>query len=158
MATISTLIDNTSGTTPTAPRYGRKPVFVENSFTWAEALAAKGSALAAADIVQAIQVPPNHAVLMAGLEVTTASDDTTLTLLLGVTGVDVDRWVSAGDGTTGGYAAAATTAGQPVFVGSTADTIDVEVDALTGTLDDGAVRVWAYLLPIDAVSLATSAN
>lgn len=125
---------------------------------FAEALAEKGSALAADDIIEAIAVPAGTAVLAAGIEKMTADDSTTLTLHLGITTTvgtataDIDEYVVSFD-----FQAAAVGAYSPaldavpgVVVSSGVITLDVELATLTGTLTEGKCRVWAILCPIGA--------
>ena len=147
MATVTTLAGGaTSGRTA-----GSVPYLVDMTIDFAAAASAKGSALAAADIIECINVPANTVVLTAGLEVVTAlageSSDTRL--LLGVTGGDVDAFVASWDATAaaaGAYAPAAATV--PVVFGS-ADTIDLEIDAATTAPTGGVLRVWAVMMDID---------
>lgn len=147
MATVSTLKGGaTAGRTA-----GSVPYLVDMTIDFAAAATAKGSALAAADIIECVNVPANTVVLTAGLEVVTAlageSSDTRL--LLGVTGGDVDAFVASWDATAaaaGAYAPAAATV--PVVFGS-ADTIDLEIDAATTAPTGGVLRVWAVMMDID---------
>lgn len=131
---------------------GKKPYFVEVEIDLAAAATAKGSALAANDVIECISVPANSAVLWAGTEITTApAGGTSCTFDLGVTGGDVDAFVDGGavtSATAGTYAAMASTAA-PIAFGS-ADTVDM---LLLGTTPDtsGKIRVFAYLMDIDSV-------
>ena len=143
MATVDLSIAQTGNT----PR-GRKPYYVQNSVNFATAATSKGTALAAADIIQAITVPANTLILHAGFEVTTAhagtSTDTAFDF--GVTGVDADNFVDAFDfdgASVGDFAASAE--GGPVMVG-TSDTIDLEIQAMTGTTTGGSLRMFAILV------------
>ena len=156
MATVTTLAGGaTSGRTA-----GSVPYLVDMTIDFAAAAAAKESALAAADIIECINVPANTVVLTAGLEVVTAlageSSDTRL--LLGVTGGDVDAFVASWDATAaaaGAYAPAAATV--PVVFGS-ADTIDLEIDAATTAPTGGVLRVWAVMMDIDGRIAAESVD
>jgi hypothetical protein len=147
MATVTALKGGaTAGRTA-----GSVPYLVSVEVDFAAAATAKGSALAAADIIEAINVPANTVALTAGIEVISAlvgeSSDTRL--LLGVTGGDVDAFVASWDATAavaGAYAPAATTV--PV-VFAAADTIDLEIDAATTAPTAGVVRVWAVLMDVD---------
>jgi hypothetical protein len=139
---------------------GSVPYLVDMTIDFAAAASAKGSALAAADIIECINVPANTVVLTAGLEVVTAlageSSDTRL--LLGVTGGDVDAFVASWDATAaaaGAYAPAAATV--PVVFGS-ADTIDLEIDAATTAPTGGVLRVWAVMMDIDGRIAAESVD
>lgn len=131
---------------------GRKPYLVEVEIDLAAAATAKGSALAANDVIECITVGANTAVLFAGAEVTTApAGGTACTADLGITGGDVDAFV---DGMTvtgasaGDYAALANTA-VPIVV-TASDTIDL---LLLGTTPDtsGKIRVYACLMDVDGI-------
>ena len=140
---------------------GRMPYFKEVLIDFAAAATAKGSALAAADVIEAISVPANTLILNAGLEVITAaggeSNDNTLDL--GVTGVDADVFVDGFDldaAAAGAYAQNAA-AFQPVVIGS-ADTIDLLIATATTAPTSGIVRVWAVLRDIDARKTAAEVD
>jgi len=129
------------------------PYFVEREIDFAAAATAKGSVLAAADVIEAIDVPANTVVLNAGLEVTVAaggeSNDNTLDV--GITGVDADCFVDGFDldaAAAGAYAQNAA-AYQPLVV-ATADTIDVLIATATTAPTSGKIRVWALMCNIDA--------
>lgn len=146
MATIDLAGGATAGRTA-----GSVPYLVDVEIDFAAAATAKGSPLAAADIIEAIDVPANTVVLTAGLEVITAlgGESADTRLLLGVTGGDVDAFVASWDATAsaaGAYAPAATTV--PV-VFATADTIDLEIDAATTAPTSGVLRAWAVMMDID---------
>lgn len=147
MATVTTL----AGGASTFRTAGSVPYLVDVSVDFAAAATAKGSALAAADIIEALNVPANTVVLAAGMEITTAlgGESANTRLLLGVTGGDVDAFVASWDATAsvaGDYAPAAATV--PV-VFAAADTIDIEIDAATTAPTSGVVRVWAVMMDID---------
>ena len=129
------------------------PYFVEREIDWAVAATTKASALAAADVIEAIDVPANTMVLNAGIEVTAVatgeSNDNTLDL--GITGVDADAFVDGFDldaAAAGAYAQNAA-AFQPLIVGA-ADTIDLLIATATTAPTGGKVRVWAVLCDIGA--------
>lgn len=148
MATITTLDPAVRGN----GARGRQPYVVQASIDFAAAATAKGSALAAADVIEAINVPANTLVLNAGVEVTTAPSGGTGTVLdLGVTGVDPDVFVDgfAFDSASAGDYAQNAAAFQPLVVGSAADTLDVLVQAATTVSTAGVVRVWAVLVDVD---------
>ena len=155
MATVTSLAKAVGG----KGNPGRKPYFVEVEIDLAEAATAKGSALAANDIIQAITVGTNTAVMFAGMEITSApAGGTSCTADLGITGGDVDAFV---DGFTvtgasaGSYSVLANTAA-PIIV-TTSDTIDV---LLLGTTPDtsGKIRVFAYLMDVDSIGNDKGAN
>jgi hypothetical protein len=143
-----------TGTTPS-----RSPYFVEANIDLAAAVAAKGGVLEADEIIQAITVPANTVILTAGFEVTTSVDAAAdgNTVNLGVTGLDVTRFVSAFDidddsaalSSGVGYATQADGT-SPVVIGATADTIDLELQATSTAPTEGVIRVFAILMDIDA--------
>lgn len=149
MATVTSLANAEGGLGNPGP----KPYFVEVTIDLAAAATAKGSALAAADIIEAITVGGPTAVLMAGMEcVTTPSGGTGTVLDLGITGGDVDRFVDGfafDSATAGDYATGANT-GVP-FIMSADDTIDVLIQAATTVSTAGEVRVFAWLIPVDGI-------
>jgi hypothetical protein len=148
MATITTLAAGaTAGRTA-----GSVPYLVDKVIDFAAAATAKGSALAAADVIECISVPANTVVLNAGFEITTVlggeSNDTTFDL---GTGVDADVFVDGFDAdaaAAGAYAQNAA-AFQPIVVGATADTIDLTIATATTAPTSGAARVWAVLMNVD---------
>lgn len=156
MATVTTL----AGGSVDGFTAGRMPYFKEVLIDFAAAATAKGSALAAADVIEAISVPANTMILNAGLEVITAaggeSSDNALDL---GTGVDVDVFVDGFDldaAAAGAYAQNAA-AFQPIIVG-TADTIDVLIQAATTAPTSGVIRVFAVLMDIDARKTAAEVD
>jgi hypothetical protein len=136
------------------------PYFKEVLVDFAAAATAKGSALAAADVIEAISVPANSMILNAGLEVITVaggeSNDTTVDL---GTATDADNFVDGFDldaAAAGAYAQNAA-AFQPIVVG-TADTIDLTIATATTAPTSGVVRVWAVLIDIDARKTAAEVD
>ncbi len=139
---------------------GRQPYLVEQSIDIAAAVTAKGSALEANEIIQAITVPANTMILTAGFEVTSAVTSADALMSLGVTGGDVDRFVAgfevdAADAPVGTYATMAD-GSAPVIIGSAADTIDLELDSITTAPSVGVLRVFALLLDVDAMGSMTA--
>ena len=145
-------VDKTGATSPTSVPSRknpgvRTPYLVENTID---------NSLfdpAAADIIQAIDVPAETLVLAAGLEVLTASSSS-VTFDLGITGStaghnDPDCWVDAYDATGTGHAPMDATDAAAMLVCKVADTIDI----LTAGAQDtaGKVRVWALLCDISGV-------
>jgi hypothetical protein len=125
---------------------------------FAEALVAKGSALASSDTIEALVIPAGTRILDAGIQCIVPDNSTTLTLDLGMTGGTVDHYVDGYDfaaAAAGDYSASdsnAIIAAQ--IVGATADTLDVLFATLTGTLSTGKMRVWAILADISYVNKA----
>ena len=138
----------------------RQVYMVEDLIDFAAAAAAKGSALAAADVIQALTVPAGTMILNAGMQVVTAAvgESSDLRLDLGVTGIDADVFVDGYD-----YAAAAVgawtqnpAAYQPIVIGAAADTIDILIQAATTAPTAGIVRVWAVLMDVTERGTAVS--
>lgn len=157
MATVTTL----AGGSVDGFTAGRMPYFKEVLIDFAAAATAKGSALAAADVIEAISVPANTMILNAGLEVITVaggeSNDTTVDL--GVTTTEPDNFVDGFDldaAAAGAYAQNAA-AFQPLVIGS-ADTIDLLIATATTAPTSGVVRVWAVLMDIDARKTAAEVD
>ena len=152
MATID--LSNGLGGAPRPVRsLTNMPYFVEKTIDFAAAATAKGTALAAADVIEVIDVPAGTMVLNAGLQVVTVatgeSNDNTLDL--GITGVDADAFVDGFDldaAAAGAYAQNAA-AFQPLIVDA-ADTIDLLITTATTAPTGGTVRVWAVLCDIGA--------
>lgn len=151
MATITSLTQSASATTTSTRYWKSTPVLHSVVIDFAEALVAKGSALAAADVIEAIRVPAGSYILQAGLQTIAVDDATTLTLDVG--SADPDLWVDGYDqaaAVAGAYAAlvgdgAAGAGAGPALLVTASDTIDVTLATLTGTLTVGKVRVWAII-------------
>ena len=157
MATVTTL----AGGKVDVFTAGRMPSFKEVWIDFAAAATAKGEALAAADVIQAISVPANTIILNAGLEVITVaggeSNDTTVDL--GVTTTEPDNFIDGFDldaAAAGAYAQNAA-AFQPLVIG-TADTIDLLIATATTAPTSGVVRVFAILMDIDARKTAAEVD
>jgi hypothetical protein len=152
MATID--LSNGLGGAPRPVRsLTNMPYFVEKTIDFAAAATAKGSALAAADVIEVIDVPAGTMVLNAGLQVITVAtgESADNTLDVGITGVDADAFVDGFDldaAAAGAYAQNAA-AYQPLVVG-TADTIDLLIATATTAPTGGTVRVWALMCDIGA--------
>lgn len=123
-------------------------VMVDYELNLATAATSKGSALAADDVIQVIDLPPATVVIAAGIEVITAqSGSSVLTFDLGVTGVEADNFVDGFDAVAAvaGDYAALPAAFQPIQIGNTADTLDVLIATLDTTNTGGKFRIWAIL-------------
>jgi hypothetical protein len=148
-------VDMSPGVTtlhPTRSGNTSLPYLVEVSVDFAAAAVVKGSALAAADVIECIDVPAGTLILNAGLEVTTAAagESADNAWDLGITGVDADVFVDGFDGdaaAAGDYAQNAA-AFQPIVIGAATDTIDLLIQAATTAPTSGVVRVWAVLMDI----------
>jgi hypothetical protein len=147
MATITTLSNAVGAATQPVRSIRNVPYVVENTISLAAAVTAKGSALAAADVIEALQIPAQSIVLAAGFEITSAVTGS-CTVSLGVTGVTAAAYVSAfgvtGSLSVGDYATPAT-AGYPI-VTKAADTLDLLLVTETTTLSAGSVRVFAVIV------------
>ena len=157
MATVTTL----AGGKVDGFTAGRMPYFKEVLIDFAAAATAKGSALASADVIEAISVPANTLILNAGLEVVTVaggeSNDTTVDL--GVTTTEPDIFIDGFDldaAAAGAYAQNAA-AFQPLVIG-TADTIDLLIATATTAPTSGVVRFFAILMDIDARKTAAEVD
>jgi hypothetical protein len=151
MATIDLATNLNGGGHPSRSGPTNLPYVVEKIITVAGAVAAKGGALAAADVIEAIDVPAGSVILNAGIQVITPGNADAATLDLGVTGVDADVFVDGFDavGAAAGAYAQNPAAYQPVVVGAN-DTIDVLLATLTGALTAGTFRVFAVLVDVSA--------
>jgi len=147
MATITTLSNAVGAGTQPSRSLRNMPYVVENTISWSAAVTAKGSALAAADVIEALQIPAQSIVLAAGFEITSAITGS-CTVSLGVTGVTAAAYVSAfgvtGSLSVGDYATPAT-AGYPI-VTKAADTLDLLLVTETTTLSAGSIRVFAVIV------------
>jgi hypothetical protein len=118
----------------------------------AEAVTAKGSALAQADVIEGIRVPANTAVVDVWAQKVGAftGTSTDLTFDIGITGGDVDKWVDGWDFDGAALNSFAT----PVGVGqsitlATSDTIDILFITQTGTVTGGKVRLFASCVDLN---------
>ena len=147
MATITTLSNAVGAGTHPSRSVRPMPYVVENTISLAAAVTAKGSALAATDVIEALQIPAQSIVLAAGYEVT-GTVTGSCTVSLGVTGVTAAAYVSAfavtGSTAVGTYATPAT-AGYPI-VSQAADTLDLLLVTETTTLSAGSIRVFAVIV------------
>ena len=147
MATITTLSNAVGAGLNPSRALRNMPYMVENTINFASAVTAKGSALAAADVIEALQIPAQSIVLAAGFEVLSAVTGS-CTVSLGVTGVTAAAYVSAFGVTSslsvGDYATPAT-AGYPIVTKS-ADTLDLLLVTETTTLSAGSIRVFALIV------------
>lgn len=146
------------GTTNRTRQDNNVPYLAEVYIDWAQALAAKGTALAASDTVEAISVPAGTVVLSAGLQCIVPDNATALTMDLGYTGGTVDHWVDGfdhGAASAGAYGFQVTSGiigDGPVAPQSSAQVISVLLATLTGTLSVGKTRVFAVLQDVNPAS------
>lgn len=155
MATVNMTTSPTVVKHPTLGGNVKHAYLVEYMLDWADAATAKGSALAAADVIEVIDIPAESIVLAAGFEVFTVAtgESADVALTLG-DGVDPNRWVDTFDLDAAAAGAHGTivvaTANPTIF--ATADTIDVVISAATTAPTGGKLRVYAVL--IDASNAA----
>ena len=134
-----------SGVGSHGERYGCWEAFIDI----ADVLTKKGSALAANDLIQVFDIPAQMNVLNGQLKIIEAVNASVCTLNLG-TDSDDDQWVSALDATSTGYGTAL--CANEYF--ATANTVDIDIASLTGTLSTGKIWVcvtWEYLGLIDSI-------
>jgi len=144
--------DNTTSPARGNSARGRQPYMIQHVLNFATAASDKGTALAANDVIPGLTIPANTLILSAGLEVTAAhagtSTDTDFDF--GITGGDLDNFVDGFDFDGASVGDYAFKAGQtPVLIGGTADTIDIEIQAMTGTTTGGKVRMFAVVMHVD---------
>lgn len=155
MATFDQATNINAGTHPVQTGQG---VFVlEASVDMAVVKAAKGSALVAGDIVQSIDVPANTMILAGAIEVTTAFDGSAdgTTWNLGVTGsggivTSFCNVVDLENSAAGSYFSTGTAGASGVFVTAAADTVDLEMQAVTTAPSTGVLRILVVCIPVDA--------
>ena len=138
--------DNTTSPARGMSGRGRQPYFIQHELNFATAVTDKGTALAANDVIPGLTIPANTVILHAGFEVTEAhaGTSTDVELDFGITGGDLDNCVDGFD-----FDAASVGAYAPVIVGGTSDTIDIEIQAMTGTTTGGKIRMFAVCMDID---------
>jgi len=151
MATISTFKVDARG----VGNPSRKPYMVQTTIDFGHA---DLDALSAGDFVEAITIPANTMVLTAGAEmiesVQSAADGNTVNLGFGT---DVDQYIAGADidddsailSSGIGYLTPAAEAGVPFFVGATADTLDLELQATSTAPNTGQIRIFAILMDVD---------
>lgn len=151
MATVSMATTGAAGRHPSRASNVKVPYLVEVEVDFADAATEKGSALAAADVIEVLTIPANTMLLAGGACVKEAMTGTStdLTLDIGVTGGDVDNLVDgfAYDGVAAGVYATVVGVNEPVFFASS-DTIDILIATQTGTLTGGVLRVFALLVDV----------
>ena len=128
----------------------RVPYLIGKEVNLATAVTTKGSALAQADVIEALDLPAGTMILAGGAYKVSAMTGTSadLTLDIGITGGDVDNLVDGWDFDGAAVGSWATPVGvqEPVVV-STADTIDILFATQTGTVLTG--KIWVYALVVD---------
>ena len=152
MATITSLANPLgAGTTLSQSANVKLPYTIWKEIDFAAAATAKGSALAAADVIEAVRVPANHVILGGWMKKTAAMTGTStdLTLSVGVTGGVTNNIINAWDfdaATVGSFG----TLGTQVPVQITAsDTVDILIATQTGTFLTGKAVVGILVLDVD---------
>ena len=151
MATVTMTTAGAAGLHPSRATNVKVPYLVEVEVDLADAVTEKGSALAAADVIQVLTIPAGTMLLAGGAackeEMTGTSAD--LTLDIGVTGGDVDNLVDGWDFDAAAAGDFATVVGvnEPVLFAAS-DTIDILFATQTGTVTGGVIRVFALLVDV----------
>lgn len=121
-----------------------QPYVVTKTVTAAEAVAAKGGALASADVIQFLNIPANTIVHWARLYVITPDSGTTLTMDLGY-GSNVDVYTDGADASGSvGWGALGSNGkmnGTTSNLFTAADTLDIVLASLSSASDDWEVQV-----------------
>lgn len=121
---------------------------------WAAALAFTGGALIAADTFQLFTMPAKTIVWGGGVEIIDVCNAGATVCLFDVGVAAADEIANNADGEVAGHFIAGTAASgfEEAFVVATADTLDLTLKTVTGTLTTGKVRVW--ILASDGNGLA----
>jgi len=144
--------DNTTSVSRGNTARGRQPYLIQADLNFATAASDKGTALAANDVIPGLTIPANTLIISAGFEVTTAHSGTSTDtdFDFGITGGDLDNFVDGFDFDGASVGDYGFKAGQtPVLIGGTSDTIDVELQAMTGTTTGGVIRMFAVCMNVD---------
>lgn len=150
MATVTTLA-NPAGVADTSLRHMDNsviPSVIWNEVDLAAAVTAKGSALAQADVIEALRIPAGSIVLSAWAKCTSVMTGTStdLTIDIGVTGGDVDNFVDGWDFDAATAGTVVATGVQEPIVFNSADTIDLLFVTQTGTVTGGKIVVGAVVV------------
>ena len=143
MATYDVTGPSNAGVRPGRYSAGvRTPYLVENVIDVSAINSDAGTA--DGDILQALDIPAETLILHAGVEVLTALSSS-VTIDLGVTGADPDRYVD-GDANATGYSVLTATAR---MVSASADTLDALLAGAASTA--GKICIWALLCDVSGV-------
>lgn len=146
MATVDMTV-GTAGFAAGAPHHNAVQV-VSVELDFAAAATAKGSALAANDVIEVLDLPAGCFIFGAGAEVLEAMTGTStdLTLDLGITTTELDAFIDGWDfdAASVGDLKADTPDVTGIFL-ATADTLDIEIQTQTGTFTGGKIRVFAVI-------------
>lgn len=154
MVDVSLALTSANHVSKFAPE-ARLPYTIEYKVTAADMIAAKGSAIAAADVYDVLRVPAGTVILAVWAKKTAAfaGTSTDLTLDLGFTGGDVDVWVDGWDfdgATLGDYVPAAQQGVGDTLgvVTNAAQVVSLLVATQTGTWTGGEITFFALCLDI----------
>ena len=139
---MGTLNVTGAGGTAGHPSNGRIPYLVENTIDLSQLRSDTGPDQN--DILQVLDIPAETLIMEAGIEVITALSSSA-TMGLGITGVDVDIYVS-GANNAAGYKTLTATARSIV---SSADTLDVVIGGADSSA--GKIRVFAVLCDVSGI-------
>lgn len=158
MATVS-LTPTTAATTFPNRNKAQQPYIVWKTVTGAAARAAKGSALASADVIEFLNIPANTQVMWARMYVQTADTGTTATADLGYGG-NVDVFSDGVDisGSTG-WGALGTNGkinGTTANLFTSADTLDIVLATYSGSNDDWVVQIAVQLCDLSVPYIPNS--
>ena len=131
-----------AGGTTGHPANGRTPYLVENTIDVSAVNSDSGTA--DGDILQCLDIPAETLIMEAGIEVITALSSS-VTMDLGITGGDIDRYA---DGDTNATGFSAPTATARTIVAS-ADTLDIKI--LDAASSAGKIRVFAVLCDVSGI-------
>ena len=148
MATISVIKPTEDGTHPTRMSAVKVPYTVERVIDVAELVAAKGSALAAADVIEVFKVPAHTVVLGAFIGKVEASNATTLTFDVVKGSTDFITGYNAQAAAVNSVATGIVSPSPRVVTNRPDDVVSIEIATLTGALTTGKFRVIGYLTDI----------
>ena len=152
MATITSLAQASTSTTGATKQWKAQPTIYKMTLDLAEAATAKGSALAAADVIECIRIPAGSVVEWAGFLILVASTggsaDQAVTL---GDGVDPNRWVDTFDldaAVAGDMGAIVIATSNPTQFAAS-DTVDLVITAATTVGTAGKILVFASIADVN---------
>lgn len=126
------------------------PYLVERDIDIEKVIEAKGSALADADVIEALSIPKDTVVLMAGIHKTGPHAGTaasaTFTVQVGATAYSAAYDFATG--AVGTYSVPVDPSAATWTPVTAADTVDLALGMATGTLTEGKLRVFALVLDV----------
>ena len=140
---MGTLNVTGAGGTTGHPSNGRVPYLVENTIDLSQIRGDTGPDNG--DVLQVLDIPAETLIMEAGIDVTTALSSSA-TMSLGITGGDVDIYVSGADNS----AAYKTLTATARHIASSADTLDILVGGANSSA--GVIRVWAVMCDVSGVN------